>query len=97
MGVDISCEHLLTLPEAAASLPGRPNVSTVHRWRLRGVRGVRLESCRIGGRRYTSVEALCRFAAKTTAVADGETEPRTPHRRAREIARADEECRAAGI
>lgn len=46
--------------------------STLHRWRQRGIRGVRLETLLIGGARYTSTEALSRFFAATTAAADGE-------------------------
>ena len=77
MSVDISRESLLTLNQAAEYLPGRPNVSTLHRWRLHGIRGVKLETCLIGGRRYTSREAVERFVAATTAAADGE--PRVAH------------------
>jgi hypothetical protein len=34
------------------------------RWALRGVDGVKLESFKIGGRRYTTAEALDRFVAR---------------------------------
>ena len=51
----------------------RIHPSTLHRWRLRGVRGIRLETVLIGGTRYTSTEALSRFFAATTAAADGQT------------------------
>jgi hypothetical protein len=64
-------ETLLTLQAAAASLPGRPHISTLHRWRLRGVRCVRLEPCLVGGTRYTSREALQRFVDAITIAADG--------------------------
>jgi hypothetical protein len=47
MSVDFSPETLLSLTEAAALLPGRPHVSTLHRWRLRGVRGVKLLACNL--------------------------------------------------
>ena len=45
-------EELLTLAEAAAKLPRlngtKPHTSTLWRWSTRGVRGVRLETRRIG-------------------------------------------------
>ena len=65
--IDFQKEHLRTLSEAARLLPGRPHVSTLHRWARRGVKGVRLDTVRIGGRRYTSIEAVQRFAAGLTA------------------------------
>ena len=96
--IDFQAESLLTLNQAAHSLPGRPHVSTIHRWRFRGVRGVQLETCMVGGRRYTSREALERFSAATTAAANGEPAPRRTNRqRQREIARAEQELNDAGI
>ncbi len=71
MSIDIRSETLLTFPEAAKLRPGRRHLSTLHRWRLRGVRGIKLETALIGGRRYTSEEALDRFHARTTTAADG--------------------------
>src|SRR5262245_45090642 len=100
--IDISSETLLTLLEAARSLPGRVHLSTVHRWRLRGVRGIKLETCRVGGKRYTPREALQRFAEATTAEANGETLPtasvsRTPAQRERDIRAAERELSEARI
>ncbi len=59
-------EELLTLADAASELPRRrlgrrPDVSTLHRWVTRGLRGVRLEAVQVGGCRCTSREALLRF------------------------------------
>jgi len=48
--IDITTETLLSLLDAAKQLPGRPHVSTLYRWRIRGVRGVRLETVLVGGR-----------------------------------------------
>ena len=42
------------------------NTSTVWRWAQKGVRGIHLETYRIGGRRFTSEEAFCRFVTQTT-------------------------------
>lgn len=98
MSIDVASETLRTFAEASRLQPGRPHVSTLHRWRLRGVRGVRLETCVIGGRRFTSDEALHRFAAATTAAADGSPPPpRTSRQQRRDIQRAEAELAKAGI
>lgn len=67
--INLTSESLLSFAEAAKRLPSRPNLSTLHRWRFAGVRGVKLETCLIGGKRYTSIEALERFSCRLT---DGE-------------------------
>jgi hypothetical protein len=98
MQIDVASETLLTFTEAARSLPKRVHPSTIFRWKLRGVRGVRLESCVIGGRRFTSAEAIERFAAATTAAADGmPSSTRTPRQRQRDIERAEAELAKVGI
>lgn len=92
MSIDIFCERLLSFKEAAKESPGRPHLSTLHRWRLRGIRGIKLETVRLGGKRFTSREALERFATRTTAVANGEPAPlRTPRHRKRSIEQAERE------
>jgi hypothetical protein len=51
-----------------------------------------LESIVCAGRRYTSVEAIERFVAATTAAANGERPPiRTPRQRQRAIEAAERE------
>ena len=65
--IDISNEHLIPIREVPRKLPPRPtgrrvHISAVYRWLTRGIRGVCLESVRIGGSTYTSMEALQRFA-----------------------------------
>lgn len=97
--IDIEGERLISLAEAARSLPGGAvHVATVHRWRLRGIRGIRLPSVLVGGIRYTSREALVWWFAAVTAVADG-TVPtsRTSSQRERAIAAAERELADAGI
>lgn len=69
--IDMRSEQLQLFAKAARSLPDSPHVGTLHRWSRQGVRGRRLESIVIGGRRYTSVEALQRFVAAVTAERDG--------------------------
>ena len=75
MAIDIKAETLVPLSETgdwyAEQAGYRPNRSTVHRWRTRGARGVKLETVLIGGKRFTSEEKLQAFNAATTAAADG--------------------------
>lgn len=78
--IQISTEQLITLAQAARLRPGsrrgRPtHPSTVYRWAVRGIRGVRLEIIRIGGMTYTSVEALQRFADRLTVGGDRSLAP----------------------
>ncbi len=63
-------EHLLTLAQAMHELPNRPSPSTAWRWHRKGIHGVRLETTVVGGRRYTSREALDRFLSAVTSAAD---------------------------
>lgn len=97
--LDIRNEHLMSLRNAAISLPGRPHVSTLHRWRQRGVRGVKLETCLVGGKRFTSLEAIERFIAATTT--SGSTDDNlsvvAPATRRRAVEQAERELDQAGI
>jgi len=68
--IDLKSERLLTLREAAQRLPGSPAISTLHRWRQRGIHGIQLETCLIGGKRFTSEAALQRFVDSVTAAVD---------------------------
>ncbi|MEM6468257.1 MAG: DUF1580 domain-containing protein [Planctomycetota bacterium] len=63
--VDLLTEDLLSLAQATREIPTRPNVSTVWRWAKRGIRGVRLETVKVGGKQMTSVQALTRFLQAT--------------------------------
>jgi hypothetical protein len=59
-------EEILELGDAATFVNkhfrGRkPSVSTVLRWCLYGLRGVKLESIKCGGQRMTTKEAVLRF------------------------------------
>src|SRR5947208_1991902 len=68
-------ESLVTFADARQYIPGRPHVSQVYRWAMRGLRGVRLEWVQVGGRRFTSREAIDRFISAMTAAAKGEALP----------------------
>jgi hypothetical protein len=51
----------IPLAEAAKQIPGRPHVSTCHRWAVKGVNGVKLETKRVGNRRFTTQAAIDEF------------------------------------
>lgn len=75
MPIDITQEQLVTFGELARSLPRRRgdrpvHVATIHRWRSRGLKGIRLEAVRIGGAWHCSREAFRRFADRLTAQAE---------------------------
>ena len=86
-------EEIVTLTEASHRLPGRPSASSIWRWHRHGLRGIKLETIVIGGRRrYTSIQALERFITATTAAADGEPAPiRTTRQRQKAILAAERE------
>ncbi len=94
-------EKLLPLSAAVESATGqRPHPSTLHRWRLRGIKGVRLETIRCGGKRLCSIEAVRRFLESVTEAADGPARPtvaRTSRQRQRAIEAAERELDRAGI
>ena len=51
--------ELFTLKQVAKHL--RVHIATVYRWTLRGVRGRRLKSFLVGGRRYVDADDLVQF------------------------------------
>jgi hypothetical protein len=80
MSIDLQHERLITFREAAAYLPAghAPRPSTWWRWWHEGRNNVRLETLVVGGRRYTSAEAVARFAAALTEQTDRpQSEPQT--------------------
>jgi hypothetical protein len=96
--LDLSSETAIAVNKSPAHIPGRPHVSTVWRWVLVGVRGIKLETFVVGCQRFTTKQAIERFIAATTARANGEPAPtRTPRQRVRAIEAAERELRKAGI
>lgn len=62
--IDPSNEKLIPFQKAPEHIPGgRKSICCLHRWRLNGVRGAKLETLLVGGTRFTSVEAIARFIA----------------------------------
>ena len=107
--IDISRESMISLSEAAKSLPRRragrkPNIATLYRWTTVGCRGVVLEFLQIGGTRCTSREAMQRFFDALTAQADSTTVPlntanltRLSASRRKQIEAAEHRLAEAGI
>lgn len=70
MAINIQTEELVPFNSPRDYWPVRPapHISQLHRWRLNGLLSqgqvrVRLETVMIGGRRYTSKEAVSRYIA----------------------------------
>jgi|GEM_PF-648450 len=99
MSIDVQTETLVSFSDARSAFPGidrRLSLATLHRWRLHGVRGVRLETVLIGGLRYTSREAIDRFIQAQNA-ADVPAAVITPAQRRRQSEAARAELERAGV
>jgi len=66
----IASSEYMTLTQAAKLIPGRPHLSTVHRWGQHGVKGVKLETLRAGSRVFTTREAVETFLAELNTTDD---------------------------
>lgn len=53
----------------------RPSAPTLTRWATRGVKGVRLQTTCMGGRRLTTIENVERFLADVDAVKNPQDKP----------------------
>ncbi len=102
--IDLENETLLPLSKAAKRVPPARNgkrchESTILRWILQGIDGVKLEGTRLGGRWLTSSQALQRFAERLTPNLDAERPrpPRSPGARERAARRAEKELERIGI
>jgi len=86
--IDTSTEQLIPLNQlSAAAIPGMESKPvpprTVRNWCSSGVRGIRLESVKIGGMRCTSTAALNRFFQAVTAAANDGRKPKGMNSRPR--------------
>lgn len=100
--IDIASETVVTLTQATGHVPARgkrkkPAVSTLHRWALRGVKGIRLETLMVGATRCTSIEAIQRFCERVTEAVDGPTLSASPRSDDHGTERVERELDAAGI
>ena len=99
--IDLAVEHVVSLTEAATHLPRRrtgkrPHVATLYRWAARGMRGVKLETIRVGGTLCTSLEALQRFCARLTDPT-APPEERSSVERTHAVESAEEQLDALGF
>lgn len=97
--IDLQTQEHIAIRDVRNHIPGNPHLATIWRWIYRGVRGQKLGTIVVGGRRFTTKEEIEKFIAATTATAAGgePTPARTAKQRARDIARAELELRLAGI
>ena len=105
--IDLAKEELITLKDICQILPRRrrgrkPSFSTVWRWALYGLGGVRLETLKCGGTLVTSREAVQRFFEQLSALdscsqPDQQRARRTPAQRQRAVERAERELAKRGI
>ena len=82
MPQSIEKTRYLTIEEAAKIVPGNPHKNTLTRWMTRGLRGVRLQSWKLAGRRVTTVAALDAFFGATAE--KEESTPSSPSHEAAE-------------
>ena len=64
MTINIENEQIIPLREGPEHCPGTPHISAFYRWMNK--KDSPLETIRVGGRRYTSVEAIHRFIERCT-------------------------------
>jgi hypothetical protein len=100
--IDLMKENIMSLAEATKHVPpsrgGRKtHLSTILRWVVKGVKGVRLEAVRLGGRWVTSEQALQRFAERSTPNLADPHLPRSPKQRDTAFRRAERRLEKAGI
>lgn len=70
MMIDPLQEPLIPISEIGrSSLPRPPSPACLWRWHSKGVNGIRLETVRVGGRRYTTKSAWKKFIQATTDAA----------------------------
>ena len=107
MAIDIQTETVITPAKATHFCPERrrgvrPNIATIFRWMVAGVKGIKLESLVVGGTRCTSIEALQRFFDALTVAADEEhssavTPPPVSKSRQKAIEAAERRLSRVGI
>ncbi len=94
---DVHGESLISIVEATRLIPGRPHLATVYRWFNKGVRGgIKLETALVGGRRFTSREAVQRFVDRLSGPRGDAVQARTTKQRERATKAANDELSRAG-
>jgi hypothetical protein len=98
MSIDIANEKLITPAEYV--LRWGVHISTFYRHAFKGTDGVHLEIVKLGGRTYTSLEAVQRFADRLTQAKTGvpaDASIRTPAARIRADVKAERELEQLGV
>ena len=90
--IDLQTEQIVPIGQVPKHLPHRPNLSTIYRWIGAGS----LETVKLGGRVFTSLEALDRFAEHRGGKRNPPKSELAPQRQ-REIADAERKLRDAGM
>jgi hypothetical protein len=95
-------EHVLTFTELARRIPRRRNnrpthVSTLHRWRQVGIRGVRLSATKHGGIWMTSLEAYQRFTQEVSTKCSPASVPHRGNSDKANIVKTDRKLAAIGL
>jgi hypothetical protein len=75
---------------------GRVDIGTLRRWALKGIKGIKLETVRIGTTTYTSIESCLRFIERLSNT-QGERPICHTSQRRHELATADKKLDQAGI
>jgi Protein of unknown function (DUF1580) len=94
--IDFTIERLIEIKEAPSFIPGKPHLASVYRWFGKGVRGVKLETALVGGRRFTSREAVQRFVDRLSNERGDAVQVRTPRQRTAAAERANAELESSG-
>lgn len=63
--LNLMTEELIGINQVPKTLQNRVHVSTIWRWTNRGIKGVKLETIKLGGKTLTSHQALTRFLERT--------------------------------
>lgn len=100
--IDPTTEKLLRFTELAKhkvcprSRGKRTHASTLFRWATTGSKGVRLETIRVSGRFYSTVEAMARFLIASTEASEAAA-PVQPAQHRQSHRDAEKRARAAGF
>lgn len=71
--IDLKSETMFALKVGAKTFPGgERHICTMHRYRLQGIAGIRLECLRLGGRWFTSKESIDRFISELNSIVPGD-------------------------
>lgn len=73
------------------------HIASIYRWVNRGLGGVRLETIKVGSKRFTSVEALDRLFNGATERTQEQNEAVTSELRSRNEKRIENEAKRLGI